>query len=91
MTTVVDGGLRLPRAPGLNGQERAEARRRLETIAAMGDEALAEDAERFRATYGRVGMLPPDQYLALALQATQGCSWEETGSRRATYAAPPRC
>ena len=62
-------------AVGLSDEQRAEARRRLEGIAAMDAGALAADAERFRATYGRVGVLPPDQYLAVVLQATQGCSW----------------
>jgi hypothetical protein len=32
------------------------------------------EAEQFRAIYGRVAVLPPDQYNALVLQATEGCS-----------------
>jgi hypothetical protein len=60
---------------GDGDEGRAEARRRLKAIVAMDAAALAADAERFRATYGRVGVLPPDQYLAVVLQATQGCSW----------------
>ena len=33
------------------------------------------DAERFHAIYGRVAVLPPDQYNALVLQATEGCTY----------------
>ena len=33
------------------------------------------DAARFAEVYSPIGMLPPDQYLALVLQATDGCSF----------------
>jgi hypothetical protein len=43
------------------------------------DRALAydpgADLEAFRRVYGRVGILPPDQYLALVLQVSTGCAW----------------
>jgi radical SAM superfamily enzyme YgiQ (UPF0313 family) len=52
-----------------------EARRRLRAIVAMDGAALAEDAARFAAVVGRVGILPPDQYLALVVRVTEGCSW----------------
>ncbi len=35
----------------------------------------AREAEQFRAIYCRVAVLPPDQYNALVLQATEGCSY----------------
>lgn len=35
----------------------------------------AEDAERYHQLYKPVGILPPDQYLAVVLQATEGCSF----------------
>lgn len=38
-------------------------------------ERLEADAERFRQVYKPVSILPPDQYLAVALQATEGCSY----------------
>ncbi len=38
---------------------------------------LAEDARRFRKIYSPLGILPPDQYLALVLQVTQGCHWNQ--------------
>ena len=37
--------------------------------------ALKGDAERFRSIYTPVAILPPDQYLAAVVQATEGCSW----------------
>ena len=37
--------------------------------------AAREDAARFATVYSPIGILPPDQYLALVLQATQGCSF----------------
>jgi radical SAM superfamily enzyme YgiQ (UPF0313 family) len=37
--------------------------------------AARTDAERFARVYRPVGILPPDQYLALVLQATEGCSF----------------
>lgn len=36
---------------------------------------LEEEREMYRAIYGRVPIMPPDQYMALALQATEGCSF----------------
>jgi hypothetical protein len=48
---------------------------RLRTIAAMDAPALAADAARFAEACGRVGILPPDQYLALVVRLTEGCSW----------------
>ncbi len=45
----------------------------------VANRALAYDAEadaqRFRQVYGKVGILPPDQYLALVLQVAVGCAW----------------
>jgi len=37
--------------------------------------AAQEDAERFLQVYQPIGILPPDQYLALVLQLTEGCSF----------------
>jgi radical SAM superfamily enzyme YgiQ (UPF0313 family) len=36
---------------------------------------LENERKRFRAVYSPVTILPPDQYLALVLQATEGCKW----------------
>mgnify|MGYP003586834398 CR=1 FL=1 len=37
--------------------------------------AAADDASRFATLYRPVGILPPDQYLSVVLQATEGCSF----------------
>jgi hypothetical protein len=37
--------------------------------------AARSDAARFAEVYSPIGILPPDQYLALVLQATVGCSF----------------
>ena len=37
--------------------------------------SLAEERERFLAVYRPVSILPPDQYLSIVVQATEGCSW----------------
>jgi radical SAM superfamily enzyme YgiQ (UPF0313 family) len=46
------------------------------TLAAGFDPVAAErDAEKFQSIYGRVAVLPPDQYNAFVLQATVGCAY----------------
>lgn len=38
-------------------------------------ERLEAERETFRAIYRPISILPPDQYLSLVVQATEGCSW----------------
>lgn len=57
----------------------AEARARLAAVLAMDAAALRADAARFAQVYGRVGILPPDQYLAAVVHLTEGCSWNACG------------
>ena len=52
-----------------------EARALLSLAGAFGAEAARADAKRFAVVYSPVGILPPDQYLALVVQATEGCSF----------------
>ena len=47
----------------------------LQLAAAYDPVIAARDAEQFRAIYGRVAVLPPDQYNAFVLQATEGCAY----------------
>lgn len=47
----------------------------IERGAQFDSEAAAWDAARFQKVYSPIGMLPPDQYLALVLEATQGCTF----------------
>lgn len=50
-------------------------RARLADALAWTPERLAAERERFAAAYAPVAILPPDQYGAVVLQATFGCSW----------------
>jgi YD repeat-containing protein len=66
-----------PQKPSPSSMEREEweaARRALAVIAAWDWDALQADRARFLQIYRPVSILPPDQYLALVLQATEGCS-----------------
>jgi radical SAM superfamily enzyme YgiQ (UPF0313 family) len=56
-------------------QSTGEALRLAAAAAAFDAEAARRDAERFAAVYRPVGILPPDQYLALVIQVTEGCQW----------------
>jgi hypothetical protein len=47
----------------------------LAAIARWNGTGLAADAVRFAEVYRPVSILPPDQYLALVLQASEGCSY----------------
>jgi hypothetical protein len=47
----------------------------LELAASFESARSVQDANRFREIYGRVAVLPPDQYNALVLQATEGCAY----------------
>ena len=57
------------------GQALAEIVPALNRAAKFDLNAARRDAERFHAIYGRVAVLPPDQYNALVLQATEGCAY----------------
>ncbi|HUJ08911.1 MAG TPA: radical SAM protein [Verrucomicrobiae bacterium] len=47
----------------------------LEAAAHFNVVAARASAQRFSQIYGRVAVLPPDQYNALVLQATEGCAY----------------
>ncbi|HEY3381010.1 MAG TPA: radical SAM protein [Vicinamibacterales bacterium] len=60
---------------GSGGMPGADVEPLLARCAAFDARAAREDAERFAAVYRPIGMLPPDQYLSVVLQATEGCSF----------------
>lgn len=62
------------RAASYAGLAPAAVRSALHRLAQWDWQALAQDAQRFGQIYTPIGILPPDQYLALVLQATHGCS-----------------
>lgn len=49
----------------------------LETVSDWTWERLEHEATRFAGVYKPISILPPDQYLGLVLQATEGCSYNE--------------
>ncbi len=64
------------RTPGLVTDDvAAELTRRLEEAQAWTPERLHGERDRFAAAYAPISILPPDQYGAVVLQATFGCSW----------------
>lgn len=59
------------------GVSESDLDRWLERLLAWDAQAYARDEERFRSVYKPVSILPPDQYLALVLQVTEGCHWNK--------------
>jgi len=53
----------------------AAARRAFDLIQQQRPAGLEADAQRFLAIYQPIAILPPDQYRALVLQATEGCAY----------------
>ena len=62
-------------APGAQMAEAEAMAPWLERLCAWDSPALAADARRFAEVYRPVSILPPDQYMALVLQVTEGCPW----------------
>jgi len=53
-----------------------DVRRRIQSeILRWTPEKLLAEAERFARVYRPISILPPDQYLSIVLQATEGCTW----------------
>ncbi len=49
----------------------------LDRIVTLQPSSLEKDRERFSSVYRPVGILPPDQYLSIVLQGTEGCSYNQ--------------
>lgn len=62
-------------AAGIAESVSDEVRAWLERILAWDEARAREDRERFLRIYRPVSIVPPDQYRALVLQVTEGCSW----------------
>lgn len=67
--------LRVTRSDGDQEQVAEQLVHRLDQIVNWNVERLERERERFAAVYTPVTILPPDQYLSLVLQATEGCHW----------------
>ncbi len=72
--TLAELAAALPQA-GLPAEQAGPLAEALTLIGRMGPEALAADGTAYRRLFLPVSILPPDQYLALVVQATIGCSW----------------
>ena len=67
--------------PGVDGAaEEAALTARLDAILGWTAQRLSSERRRFLDAYAPIAILPPDQYGAVVLQATFGCSWN-----RCTY------
>jgi radical SAM superfamily enzyme YgiQ (UPF0313 family) len=66
--------------PVVAGEHEARLAERLERIVAWTPETLLAERARFEDAYAQISILPPDQYGAVVLQASFGCSWN-----RCTY------
>jgi len=74
---LVDGATELARrvvAAGHSASAPAAVQTALDRLAGWDWAALEADRRRFQQIYTPVSILPPDQYLALVLQATHGCT-----------------
>lgn len=68
----------LSTAAAVRPQADGELLRRLdEEILPWTPEALLDEARRFARVYKPISILPPDQYLSVVLQATEGCTWNK--------------
>ncbi len=63
--------------PALAADRREMLGMRLSEILAWDPEALAADGHRFRSVYLPIPVLPPDQYGAVVVQLTEGCSYNQ--------------
>jgi radical SAM superfamily enzyme YgiQ (UPF0313 family) len=63
--------------PGQADPHLGELRARAKDILGWSAEALEADGVRFRSVYLPVPILPPDQYQALVVQLTEGCSYNQ--------------
>jgi radical SAM superfamily enzyme YgiQ (UPF0313 family) len=72
---IDDPGTRL--ANNASPDDVARVREALDRILECDVARLERDRETFNVIYKPISILPPDQYLALVLQATEGCSYNQ--------------
>jgi hypothetical protein len=73
VSTMRSGGWRW--ASPVDAVTSQEAATLLDLCGRFKADAARADADRFARVYSPIGMLPPDQYLSLVVQATEGCSF----------------
>lgn len=67
--------IRLSEKARIEGSSAEHAPEWLNKVLLWNYDRLESDRERFLSVYSPVSILPPDQYLSLVLQATEGCHW----------------
>ncbi|MFQ6057740.1 MAG: radical SAM protein [Anaerolineae bacterium] len=72
---LAEGTFRLVPSPRCQPETLDQVRGALEQILGWDYRRLEGERGRFLAVYKPIGILPPDQYMALVLQATEGCSY----------------
>lgn len=74
---AVAAALATRRGPGAAARstDGADLHAVLDRAARFDASAARADARRFSTIYGEIGILPPDQYLAMVVHATEGCAF----------------
>lgn len=60
---------------GLASSKNTRERSFAEQVLNWTHDQYAKDATKFLNVYRPIGILPPDQYMSVVVQATEGCSW----------------
>jgi hypothetical protein len=71
------GSLQLDRSGDSQSNSLKDVETWLSKSLAWDNARLEKQRRRFDSVYSPVGILPPDQYLALVLQVTHGCHWNQ--------------
>jgi len=70
-----EGNINFP--PNVSSNYIEEVEKALGKVATLNHDKLEAEKRRFLSIYKPVSILPPDQYLALVLQVTEGCWWNK--------------
>lgn len=74
---IEQGAVRFPEGGPPAGEAIRDVREAFAQILAYDPARLEADARRFGSILRPLGMLPPDQALAVVLQAVEGCAWNQ--------------
>lgn len=73
------GGLHRLRGGREEPLDPVSLQRSLDELKSTMDNRWARDPRRFSRVWRPIGILPPDQYLSLVIQVTEGCAWNQCG------------
>jgi len=74
---ALEATVRESKSPAFAGQSTEGLIKRLRQVLGYTPDVLFQERERFSALYKPVSVLPPDQYMALVVQLTHGCPYNE--------------